>query len=81
MVGGTFFVKYGFFLGGFISGGRDGVIRIYNKEGEIIKELFGHAGGITSLAHGPDNTIISGSWDGSFRVSVFHPQVKCRFGL
>lgn len=55
-------------LGGFISGARDGVIRIYNSEGEIITELFGHSNGITSLAHGPDNTILSGSWDGSFRV-------------
>ena len=44
------------------------MIRIYNKEGDILTELFGHSGGITSLAHGPDNTIISGSWDGSFRV-------------
>ncbi|KNB43003.1 phospholipase [Blastocystis sp. subtype 4] len=54
--------------GGFVSGGYDGVIRIYNKEGEIITDLSGHSSGITSLSHGPNHTIISGSWDGSFRI-------------
>ena len=54
--------------GGFISGGYDGVIRIYDGEGEIIADLSGHSSGITSLSHGPNHTILSGSWDGSVRV-------------
>ena len=56
--------------GGFVSGGYDGIIRIYDKEGEIVADLSGHSSGITSLAHGPNHTILSGSWDGSFRVAL-----------
>lgn len=59
--------------GGFVSGGYDGVIRIYNKEGEIITGSFRSSSGITSLSHGPNHTIISGSWDGSFRVDLVIP--------
>lgn len=44
------------------------MIRVYDKDGEIIAELTGHSNGITSLAHGPEHTLLSGSWDGSFRV-------------
>ena len=52
----------------FLSGGYDGIIRIYSPDGDILSTLSGHSSGITSLAHGPGGTIISGSWDGSARV-------------
>ena len=55
-------------IGCFVSGGYDGVIRVYSCDGDIVAELIGHTAGITSLAHGMNGTIVSGSWDGSARV-------------
>ena len=55
-------------VGCFASGGYDGVIRIYSCDGDVVAELVGHSAGITSLAHGMNGTILSGSWDGSARV-------------
>ncbi|KAK8818965.1 hypothetical protein WA538_001545 [Blastocystis sp. DL] len=69
--------------GGFVSGGYDGVIRIYDKEGGILAELSGHASGITSLEHGPNHTLLSGSWDGSYRrwSLDFLSEVECETGM
>ena len=55
-------------VGCFASGGYDGIIRLYSSDGDINAELVGHTAGITSLAHGPNGTLISGSWDGTARV-------------
>lgn len=44
------------------------MIRLYSSDGDINAELVGHTAGITSLAHGPNSTLISGSWDGTARV-------------
>ena len=56
------------------------MIRIYDKEGTILAELSGHSSGITSLEHGPEHTLLSGSWDGSCRVAPT-TLLKCSVGL
>lgn len=73
-------VPFNLHLGCFASGSYDGIIRLYSADGETIAELCGHCNGIVSLSHGPNDTIISGSWDGSARV-LLNVYLLSRYGI
>jgi WD40 repeat protein len=54
-----------------VSGSKDNTIRVWDLEndGNEIKKLEGHEGGITSIAITPDGkNIVSGSFDGTIKV-------------
>lgn len=53
---------------GFVSAGKDGVIRVWDREGQS-RTLLGHAKAVTSVALSADGSrLISGGEDGTLRV-------------
>ena len=48
-----------------VTGCRDGGIRLYSSNGDLLKSLRGHRGGVTSFSWLDENRLVSGSWDGS----------------
>jgi hypothetical protein len=53
-----------------VSGGDDGVVRVWDAEtGRSLRELTGHTGGVRSVAVSPDGRrLVSGGFDGVVRV-------------
>ncbi len=64
---GSFHSCYGWYKDYIISGGSDGQLKIYNKGGEGVASLIGHAGTVMSIALDGDR-LISGSGDQMIRV-------------
>lgn len=53
---------------GFVSAGRDGVIRVWDRESKS-RQLLGHVKGVTSVALSADGSrLVSGGEDGTLRV-------------
>ncbi|MEQ9549915.1 MAG: hypothetical protein RIM23_09880 [Coleofasciculus sp. G3-WIS-01] len=53
-----------------VSGGRDGTVRLWNRQGELMGEPWrGHQGVVFAVAFSPDGeTIASGSGNGTIRL-------------
>jgi len=60
-------ITYGFYKGKIISGGCDGVIKIYNIEGKELATLIGHSGDILSMAIENDR-LVTGSSDQTIKI-------------
>lgn len=59
--------------GGYVTGCRDGILRVFDARHGRVAELPGHTGAVTSLAwletSGPGPAlVVSGSWDGTARI-------------
>jgi phospholipase A-2-activating protein len=54
--------------GGFAAGSSDKSIRVYTREGTLVKTLDGHESGVLSLSMTAAGDLVSGSWDGTARV-------------
>ena len=59
--------------GGYVTGCRDGILRVFDAGHGRVAELPGHTGAVTSLAwletSGPGPAlVVSGSWDGTARI-------------
>ncbi len=73
-------ITYGFYKGKIISGGSNGVIKVYNIEGKEIASLVGHSGDILSIALDGD-TLVSGSSDQTIKlwnlkkINTFVPKI------
>lgn len=50
---------------GFAVGTRDGTVRLFDTRGQLVRELRGHAGAITSLAYSARGSLLSTSLDGT----------------
>jgi WD40 repeat protein len=73
---------YGFYKDYIISGGSNGMLKIYNLKGEEIADLVGHTGEVWSIAIDGDR-LVSGSsdqtikvWDLSKIKKQMHPQLN-----
>lgn len=51
------------------SGGSDGIVRLWDlRSGEVIRQLFGHTGAVTTLQFDKTFSLITGSADRSLRI-------------
>lgn len=51
------------------SGGSDGIVRLWDlRSGEVIRQLFGHTGAVTTLQFDKSFSLITGSADRSLRI-------------
>eukprot|EP00917_Polyrhabdina_sp_WS-2016_P026360 GHVP01056617.1.p1 GENE.GHVP01056617.1~~GHVP01056617.1.p1 ORF type:complete len:612 (-),score=48.69 GHVP01056617.1:12-1847(-) len=64
----------------FVSGGRDGVINVWDMEGSELGRLFGHTDSIRKITVLNRGRIASGSYDGTIRIWDIHNK-ECKYIL